>query len=178
MTKERLGTKMSSSLQIAAKDAAYIAVSALSRLHLKVSAAESCTGGLIAKLLTDVSGASAVFEGSIVAYSDATRATLLGVSEETLKTYTAVSEKAAVEMADGIRKLCGTDIAVSAVGLAGPAGGTPERPVGTVYVSVSSDRYSETVKLSLSRDLGREAIRYMSAEKALSLIAKAAEHYK
>ncbi len=161
-----------------ALDAAYTAIASLSHMHLTLCAAESCTGGLIAKLITDVSGASAVFDGSIVAYSNETKVSVLGVKPETIATVGAVSESCAIEMADGARRLCGTDIAVSATGIAGPAGGTHEKPVGTVYVGIASEKHSEVLRLKLPADAGRDAIRYATAEAALKLIIKTMEFYK
>ena len=169
---------MSNTYQSMAKDAAYTAAASLSRLHLTAAAAESCTGGLIAKLITDVSGSSAVFNGSIVAYSDELKLSLLGVAAETIQNSGAVSAECADEMANGARKLCGADIAVSAVGLAGPAGGSAEKPVGTVFVSVASEKYSETLRLQVPAELGRDTLRYAAAEAALKLITKAAEFYR
>lgn len=161
-----------------ALDAAYTAIASLSHLHLTLCAAESCTGGLIAKLITDVSGASTVFEGSIVSYSNEMKVSVLGVKPETLAAVGAVSESCAIEMAEGARRLCGTDIAVSATGIAGPAGGTPEKPVGTVYVGIASEKHSEVLHLKLPEDAGRDAIRYATAEAALKLIIKTMEFYK
>lgn len=161
-----------------ARDAAYTAVAALSRMHLTVATAESCTGGLIAKLITDVSGASAVFEGGIASYSNEMKVSVLGVKRETLEEFGAVSLETAAEMADGARRVCSVDIAVSSTGIAGPAGGTPEKPVGTVCIAVSSEKHSETVKLSLPENAGRDAIRYATAKAALALVAKTTEYYK
>ena len=161
-----------------ARDAAYTAVAALSRTHLTVATAESCTGGLIAKLMTDVSGASAVFECGIAAYSNASKVSVLGVKPETIEKFGAVSPETASEMADGARRVCSVDIAVASTGIAGPAGGTPEKPVGTICIAVSSEKHSETVKLSLPENAGRDAIRYATAEAALALIAKTTEFYK
>lgn len=169
---------MSNTYQSMAKDAAYTAVIALSRLHLTVASAESCTGGLIAKLITDVSGASTVFNGSIIAYSDELKASLLGVDENVINDVGAVSAECSAQMARGAAKLCHPDIAVSAVGIAGPAGGSNETPVGTVFVSVFSEKYSETLRLQFPASLGRDTLRYAAAEAALGLIAKAAEFYR
>lgn len=165
-------------IQSKARDAAYTAVAALSRMHLTVATAESCTGGLIAKLITDVSGASAVFEGGIASYSNAMKVSVLGVNPETLKKFGAVSPETAVEMAEGARRVCSVDIAVSSTGIAGPAGGTPEKPVGTVCIAVSSEKHSETLRLALPENAGRDAIRYATAEAALALVAKTTEFYK
>ena len=102
-----------------------------------VSAAESCTGGLIGSLITDVPGASDYFRGSAGTYCNEMKEKLLGVSHETLERYTAVSAETAAEMADGSRRLYGSDVAVSTTGIAGPGGGTEEQPVGLVYTGVS-----------------------------------------
>lgn len=102
-----------------------------------VSAAESCTGGLIGSLITDVPGASDYFRGSAGTYCNEMKEKILGVSHETLERYTAVSSETAAEMADGSRRLYGSDIAVSTTGIAGPGGGTEEQPVGLVYTGVS-----------------------------------------
>lgn len=101
-----------------------------------ISAAESCTGGLVGSLITDVSGASAYFRGSAGTYCNEMKERILGVSHRTLEMYTAVSAQTAGEMACGSRRLYGTDIAVSTTGIAGPDGGTPEQPVGLVYTGV------------------------------------------
>lgn len=159
-------------------DAAYTAVATLSRLHLTVSTAESCTGGLIAKLITDVPGASSVFDGSVVSYSNRVKHDILSVTDEILETKGAVSEETAVLMADGVRNLLKTDISVSATGVAGPAGGKPGKPVGTVFVAVSSEKYNHVCRLQLDPSSGRDTIRYETAKCALSLISKATEYYK
>ena len=161
-----------------ALDAAYTAVAALSRAHLTVCTAESCTGGLIAKLITDVSGASAVFNGGVVSYSNEMKISVLGVGAETISTLGAVSEETALQMADGARRVCAADISVSATGIAGPAGGTPEKPVGTVYIGISSEKCSYARHLTLPPDSGRDAIRYAVAAEALQMIIIALEQYK
>jgi len=111
----------------------------LSDNHLTLSTAESCTGGKIASLITSVPGSSAWFRGSVVAYDNSIKTSLLFVDAETIRLHGAVSEETAVAMALGIRKLTGTDYSVAVTGIAGPAGGTPEKPVGTVWIAVASD---------------------------------------
>ena len=98
---------------------------------LKLVAAESCTGGLVSHRITNVSGSSEYYPGGIVTYSYEAKASLLGVSWDTLNTHGAVSEETVLEMARGARKLFDADIAISVSGIAGPTGGTPEKPVGT-----------------------------------------------
>ena len=106
---------------------------------LKLTAAESCTGGLVSHRITNVSGSSEYYPGGIVSYSNEAKAGLLGVSWDTLNLHGAVSEETVLEMARGARKLFGAEIAVSISGIAGPTGGTPEKPVGTTWVGLSTD---------------------------------------
>lgn len=106
------------------------------RLGYTVATAESCTGGLIASRLTDIAGSSAYVLGGVVAYSNAVKTNLLNVRHGTLLAYGAVSEQTAHEMALGARALLGADLALSVTGIAGPGGGTPEKPVGLTYIGV------------------------------------------
>mgnify|MGYP000866504446 CR=1 FL=1 len=104
---------------------------------ITVATAESCTGGLIAAAITDVAGASAVFGYGLVTYSNEAKQTILGVKKETLTIYGAVSEECAYEMAQGLKKVSGADCAVSVTGIAGPGGGSVEKPVGLVYMGLA-----------------------------------------
>lgn len=135
-----------------------------------VATAESCTGGLIAKRLTDLSGVSKVFLGGAVTYANEAKEKMIGVSHESLESYGAVSEQVAAEMARGIRLALGSDFGISTTGIAGPSGGTPEKPVGTVYIAVDSKYGSQVKRLSLSPMRDREYIRTVAATNALSLI--------
>lgn len=101
---------------------------------LMLASAESCTGGWIAKTLTDLSGSSAWFEAGVVSYSNEAKMSLLGVRKETLGRCGAVSEETALEMASGTMNRLNADVAVAVTGIAGPTGGTPEKPVGTVWI--------------------------------------------
>jgi nicotinamide-nucleotide amidase len=114
--------------------------------NLTVSTAESCTGGKIASLITSVPGSSGWFRGSVVAYDNSIKTGVLGVSNETLKLYGAVSAETAGEMARGVRRVMGTDYAVAVTGIAGPTGGTAGKPVGTVWIAVDSERGLVTEK--------------------------------
>jgi PncC family amidohydrolase len=105
---------------------------------LTIAVAESCTGGLIAHRLTNVSGSSAYFIGGVVAYANEVKEQVLGVSGETLAAHGAISEETVREMARGARRLFDTDVAISAAGIAGPTGGTPQKPVGLVYVALAA----------------------------------------
>ena len=140
--------------------------------NLTLCTAESCTGGLIAERITSISGCSDVFFGGCVTYTNQIKQKLLGVSADTLDKYGAVSEQTAMEMARGARLYLGTDIAISATGIAGPTGGTAETPVGTVYIGISSKRGESFRKLSLSSMRSREYIRKVSASNALDMAIK------
>jgi PncC family amidohydrolase len=105
----------------------------------KLATAESCTGGLVAHRITNVSGSSDYFPGGVVAYSNEIKAGLLGVDWDTLNTHGAVSEETVIQMARGARKLFGADIAISVSGIAGPTGGIPEKPVGTTWFGLSTN---------------------------------------
>jgi nicotinamide-nucleotide amidase len=103
---------------------------------LTVATAESCTGGLIGSLLTDVSGSSDYYQGGVIAYANEVKHAVLGVRQETLAAVGAVSRESALQMARGARSLLSTDYALSVTGIAGPTGGTPEKPVGLVYMAL------------------------------------------
>ena len=149
---------------------------ALRESGLTVSAAESCTGGLIAKRITDISGCSDVFLGGCVTYTNEIKQKLLGVSAKTLEEHTAVSAEVAMEMARGVRERTGSDIGLSATGIAGPTGGTAETPVGTVFLGISSKSGESYRKLSLSSNRSRDFIRTVSATNAYDMAIK--EIYK
>ena len=116
----------------------------LSENHKTIAVAESCTGGIIANRLTNVSGSSQYFKMGIVTYCNESKLAILGVEENTLKKYGAVSKETALEMAEGVRKISGCDIGLSSTGIAGPLGGSKLKPVGTIYIGLSLDGFSET----------------------------------
>ena len=149
-------------------------VTKLRRLGKTVSTAESCTGGLVSKRITEISGASEVFGCGICSYSCETKEKVLGVRRETLEKYTAVSAQTAAEMAEGVRRLSGSDIAVSVTGYAGPTGGTPEDPVGTVYIGVATEYSVHAERHTFGRNAAeREYVRYLAASAAISAAIKA-----
>lgn len=138
--------------------------------HKKTLAtAESCTGGLIAKRITDIPGSSAVFIGSCVTYANEAKVKLVGVNEETLRAHGAVSAETAIEMARGVRNALGSDVGISTTGIAGPDGGTAEKPVGTVYVGISTEKEDKAVLLKFSPRHERTYIRALAASNALSI---------
>ena len=134
---------------------------------LLLATAESCTGGLCAKRLTDVPGASQVFCGGVVSYTNDVKMRLLGVKEETLAQFGAVSGETAREMAAGARKATGADVAVSVTGVAGPSSDEMGNVVGTVFIAFSSEQETVSEKLQLSGD--REKIREQSVNAMLWL---------
>jgi nicotinamide-nucleotide amidase len=137
---------------------------------LRIGSAESCTGGYLAHLLTSVAGSSEYFEGSVIAYSYPMKERLLGVSSETLAQYGAVSEECVKEMVTGAVKRMKVDLAVAVSGVAGPSGGTPEKPVGTVWLAVGNKKKVLTTKLGIDR--GRLKNIEYAANVGLNLIRK------
>lgn len=152
------------------------AVWALKEKNLHVAVAESCTGGYVAKRITDVSGASDVFECGICSYSNRIKHQILGVKQETLDTFGAISEETAREMAEGVRRISGAEIGVSVTGNAGPQA-SEGKDVGLVYIGVDSDHFKKVFMLHVNRkdQDARETIRYLASSHALSLILKAVE---
>jgi len=117
---------------------------------VSIAFAESCTGGLISSIITDVPGISDVFERAVVSYSNKSKVESLGVKEETLLKYGAVSRETAIEMAEGIKELAETDLGISVTGIAGPDGGTDEKPVGLVYIALASKNGTKCKELKLA----------------------------
>lgn len=142
-------------------------IAACRERDLTLGTAESCTGGLIGHVLTEVPGASAAYLGGVVSYSDPVKVALLAVPADVIGAHGAVSAQVAVAMADGARAVLGTDLAIAVTGIAGPDGGTPEKPVGSTYVALA-DRAGQVVRRHLwSGD--RAANKRASAEAALRL---------
>ena len=147
-----------------------VAAELLLKNHLTLAAAESCTGGLISQTLTNIPGISKVFMGGAVTYSNDAKEEYLGVRRETLMQYGAVSSNTAAEMADGVRRRLKTDIGVSITGIAGPDGGTPEKPVGLVYIGLATENSVITKELRL---LGsRNRIRTITALNVFDIIRR------
>jgi PncC family amidohydrolase len=130
--------------------------------------AESCTGGAIANRVTNVPGASAIFLGGVVAYSNGVKQKFLGVRAGTLKQHGAVSEAIAREMAEGARKKFGADFAIAVTGIAGPGGGTKDKPVGTVFIALAGE--FGTVAERKLNCFGREKFKETTARQALEML--------
>ncbi len=143
----------------------------LTEQHKTVATAESCTGGLLAARITEIPGSSAVFLGSVVAYHNDVKQSALGVKASTLERHGAVSEETAIEMAEGALANMRTDFALSTTGIAGPDGGTPEKPVGTIWIALA-ERGAKTVTKKLSLDFGRLTNRERTANAALEMLRK------
>jgi nicotinamide-nucleotide amidase len=135
-----------------------------------VSVAESCTGGLISKILTDVSGSSEYISMNVTTYSNEAKMELLEVKEKTLEQYGAVSEQTAQEMAEGIKRLSQSDFGLSITGIAGPTGGSEEKPVGLVFVGITDGKNTQIEKFLFPPKLPRTEIRTRAAHKALHLL--------
>lgn len=140
------------------------------RARLKIATAESCTGGLVAALLTDIAGSSAVFERGFVTYSNKAKEEMLGVPGDVLADFGAVSEPVARMMAEGAMANSRANIAVSITGVAGPGGGTRMKPVGTVHIACARENRAMLHEMLQLGDIGRDAIRMASVEAALNLI--------
>ncbi len=145
---------------------------ALTEKRLTLAVAESCTGGLIGHRLTNVAGSSRYLKADLVTYSNDSKTRLLGVREETLKQSGAVSEECVREMAEGVRRAVGSDIAIATSGVAGPSGGTPERPLGTVCVALAADNVSASRRYQLWGE--RDWIKLLASQVALDWIRRQA----
>lgn len=141
---------------------------------LTLATAESCTGGMISALITAIPGSSSVFERGFVTYSNASKTELLGVDADLISEHGAVSEPVAVAMASGGRIRAKVDICISVTGIAGPDGGTAEKPVGTVYIAVVAGHEVFAATCQFKGD--REAVRLQSVEKALSMLREMLTH--
>ena len=135
--------------------------------NLTLGTAESLTGGMIAASVAGVSGASAVLMGGVVSYDSSVKHEVLGVEQSIIDTVGVVSEPCARQMAEGARRVLKVDVAVSATGIAGPTGGTPETPVGTVFIGVSSDKGTRVDECHFVGD--RQSVREQSAAHALEM---------
>lgn len=145
--------------------------------HWTIGTAESCTGGLVMHRLTNVAGSSEYVIGGVVAYSNQVKQSHLHVHQGTLMAYGAVSEQVAAEMATGLREALHVDVAVSITGIAGPGGGTAEKPVGLTYIGVAGPNQVLVVRQHVWNG-DREAIKAASAEAALALVLEVFDEAK
>ncbi len=143
-------------------------ISKLIENKITISTAESCTGGSLGKIITSVPGASSIYGYGFITYANEAKEKILNVSHETLEKHGAVSPDTALEMAKGAREVSGSDIAVSVTGIAGPGGGTAEKPVGLVYIAVADKDGEEYRKLNL--DGNRDEVRAETCNKVFQLV--------
>jgi nicotinamide-nucleotide amidase len=150
-------------------DLAAVVLDRCRAMKLKLAVAESCTGGMLGERVTSVPGSSDVFLGGVIAYHNDIKKTLLGVRAEDLERYGAVSEEVALQMATGVRERTGADVGVSVTGIAGPGGGTPEKPVGLVWIAI----HSSDAKARRFHVVGdRAEIRQRAAQAALEMVRR------
>ena len=145
-------------------------INTLKEKHQTITFAESCTGGRIASEFTSISGASSVLNGSVISYANEIKSQWLGVKEQTLIEHGAVSKECVEEMLTGILKMASADYAIAVSGIAGPTGGTAEKPVGTVYIGIKNNQHS-IVQRHLFKG-NREAVQEQAKSVAISLLKK------
>jgi nicotinamide-nucleotide amidase len=150
------------------EDVTEVVAAALNRRGATLAVGESCTGGLLGGRITGVSGASQFFRGGVIAYHNDVKASMLGVMRQTLDSFGAVSEAVAQQMAIGARRSCGTDYGIGVTGIAGPSGGTEDKPVGLVFICVSSEAGDLVRRFDLPG--GREDVRGASVTAALHML--------
>jgi nicotinamide-nucleotide amidase len=144
-------------------------IAILTERKATLATAESCTGGLIAGALTDIPGSSAAFYGGYVTYSNTAKSKMIGVQPRLIRDYGAVSNQVARAMADGARNTAHVDFAVAVTGIAGPEGGSEKKPVGLVYIAVSSELATVVIEHRFG-DIGRDAVRKATVQAALDLV--------
>ena len=164
----RLKTRKKFVFSITKMSDAKTVLQALEMAGKTLTTAESCTGGWVGKLLTDVPGSSKTYMGGVISYTNVVKHTLLGVPMEILDSFGAVSEQTAIAMADGVRRLLGSDFGASVTGLAGPDGDGSDRPVGLVYIAVSSE--NRTLYRRLQLEGGRIQVRESACNELFLLI--------
>ena len=146
----------------------------LTKKKLKISFAESCTGGLLASTITSISGASKVFDLGLVTYSNQAKIKILKVDKKIIKKYGAVSHECCLSMVNNLSKISKANINVSITGIAGPKGGTKQKPVGLVYIGIKKDDKTQIIKI-LFKSKKRSSIQKATLKKTLSLILRVAK---
>jgi nicotinamide-nucleotide amidase len=142
----------------------------LKEQKMTLSVAESCTGGLIGHRLTSISGSSLYFERGVIVYSDRSKVEILGVKQETINSYGAVSDQTVREMTEGVKKIAKTDMGLAVTGIAGPLGGTEDKPVGTVFIGLSVDGKIFSDQYHLPGD--RDTVKLNTSEMALDWVRR------
>jgi nicotinamide-nucleotide amidase len=150
------------------EDVAEALVALLARTGRTLATAESCTGGVVAHLITAIAGVSPYYLGGVVSYANVAKIDLLGVPRELIEAHGAVSTEVAGAMAEGVRNRLGADLGLSTTGVAGPSGGTPEKPVGLVYLGLATSRGIQTRRLDIGSDQPRDIIQRRSSKAALN----------
>ena len=145
-------------------------IAAANEKNIRIATAESCTGGLIGAALTAISGSSSCFDGGIIAYSNDVKIKQLNVPADMIETHGAVSETVVCAMAKGARDALGVDLAISVTGIAGPSGGSPQKPVGTVWVGIAT-KDAVTAQLFKFGDIGRNKVRDHTCLEALKIMS-------
>lgn len=137
---------------------------------MTISVAESCTGGLVSSRLTDVAGSSVYVKENYVTYANESKTRILGVSEQTLAQFGAVSEECALEMVNGLFDKANCDVALATTGIAGPSGGTSEKPVGTLYVAIKNQYSTKVKRFNVSPKIKRKTMKYCFSQVALEFL--------
>ena len=140
--------------------------------HLTLATTESCTGGLLSSKLTDISGSSSYIHLNLITYSNEAKQKMLGVRRETLDNYGAVSEECSYEMASGLQKLTGSDICISTTGIAGPTGGTDEKPVGLMYSTICTKNKAITFEVKFHPEISRIEMKELFVQAVLEKLYK------
>jgi nicotinamide-nucleotide amidase len=167
--KKRLGTNV---YGIDVESLEEVVVKELAKRNMTLATAESCTGGMLAERITDIPGSSAMFHMGVVTYANEIKTMLLDVSEETLREFGAVSPQTARAMAEGIQKKSGADFGIGITGIAGPDGGTAEKPVGLVYIALCDGEHTWVRKMNAMARRGRGYVRHIAASNALDMVRR------
>ena len=154
------------------EDAARAIIEDFSARGLTVATAESCTAGLVAGALTEIAGSSSVFDRGFVTYSNEAKQQMIGVCAETLKAHGAVSRPTALEMAEGALRQSGAAVTIAVTGIAGPGGGSPEKPVGLVHLAAARKGRETLHREMRYGDIGRSAVRLATVRTALEMLAE------
>ena len=153
---------------------AHRVIDTLAARHQMIATAESCTGGLIAATLTEIAGSSAAVYGGFVTYANRAKIELIGVEEELIERWGAVSESVARAMAEGARETAEVDVAVAVTGIAGPGGGSADKPVGLVYLACATATGTRVIERRFG-DIGRQGVREATVQAALDLVLESLE---